>query len=134
MTVSIVDPLLAMDADRDLLLAAVGNLLQNAFKFTRHGSEVTLNAYAAADRIQIDVEDNCGGLPPGDPEKMFRPFTQGGVDRTGLGLGLAISRLSVEANMGKLSARDVPGSGCVFTIDMPRRALSEALAPKSLVT
>lgn len=134
LTVSIVDPLLAMDADRDLLLAAVGNLLQNAFKFTRHGSEVTLNAYAAADRIQIDVEDNCGGLPPGDPEKMFKPFTQGGVDRTGLGLGLAISRLSVEANMGKLSARDVPGSGCVFTIDMPRRALSEALAPKSLVT
>src|ERR1700752_4184644 len=64
-TVAPVDPLLAVDADRDLLLSAVGNLLQNAFKFTRSHTEVTLNAYAVADRILIDVEDGCGGLPPG---------------------------------------------------------------------
>ena len=67
-------------------ITAVGNLLQNAFKFTRHGTEVTLNAYAAADRILIDVEDNCGGLPTGDTERMFLPFMQGGVDKTGRGL------------------------------------------------
>jgi signal transduction histidine kinase len=60
--VSTVDPGLAVDADRDLLFAAVGNLLQNAFKFTETNTEVSLNACAVADRIRIDVEDNCGAF------------------------------------------------------------------------
>lgn len=114
---------LALDVDREILLSAVGNLLQNAFKFTRSHSEVTLNAYAAADRIRIDVEDHCGGLPPGAAEEMFLPFKQGGEDRSGLGLGLAICRRSVEANDGTLKVRDIPGSGCVFTIELPRQLL-----------
>lgn len=128
-TVSDVDTLLAVDADRDLLFAAVGNLLQNAFKFTRHGSEVTLNAYAAAERILIEVEDHCGGLPAGDAEKIFQPFMQNGEDKSGLGLGLSISQRSVKANGGVLRVRDVPGSGCVFTIDLPRHAIGEIAAP-----
>ncbi len=115
---------LAVDADWHTLLSAVGNLLQNAFKFTAHHTEVSLSAYAAGDRILIDVKDQCGGLPPGAPEKMFKPFTQGGKDKSGLGLGLSIARRSVEANNGTLSVRDVPGTGCVFTIDLPRRLLS----------
>jgi signal transduction histidine kinase len=122
-TVSLVDPKLAVDVDRDMLLSAVGNLLQNAFKFTKHHTDVSLHAYAAADRIRIDVEDNCGGLPSGDVEKMFLPFTQNGADKSGVGLGLSICRRSVEANNGALSVRNLPGSGCVFTIDLPRHAL-----------
>jgi signal transduction histidine kinase len=115
-----VDPRLWLSGDRDLLLAAVGNLLQNAFKFTRPGTEVTLNAYPAGERIHIDVEDNCGGLHPGDAEAMFLPYMQRGADRTGVGLGLSISRRGVEASAGSVSVRDVPGTGCVFTIDLPR--------------
>jgi len=126
-TIKLVEPVLAVDADRDLLLAAVGNLLQNAFKFTQKNSEVTLTCYAAGDRILIDVGDNCGGLPAGGAEQMFLPFTQAGKDRTGLGLGLSIARKSVEANLGTLRVRDLPGDGCVFTIDLPRHALP--LAP-----
>jgi signal transduction histidine kinase len=127
--VSIVDPTLAVDGDRDLLLSAVGNLLQNAFKFTRYGSEVRLHTRTTADRIFIDIEDHCGGLPPGDADKMFYPFMQADADRTGLGLGLAISQSSVQANRGVLSVRDVPGTGCVFTIDLPRCAMP---APASI--
>jgi signal transduction histidine kinase len=126
--VSAVDPKLAVAGDHDLLMSAVGNLLQNAFKFTKPRSEVTLNAYAAADRILIDVEDNCGGLPPGNAEQMFRPFTQSDTDRSGLGLGLSIARRSVEVNGGTLSVRDVPGSGCIFTIDLPRHAQPDTIA------
>jgi signal transduction histidine kinase len=125
-TVGAVDPKLAVEADRDLLFSAVGNLLQNAFKFTRPRSEVALNAYAGGDRIRIDVEDACGGLPPGNAEKMFVPFAQDQPDRSGLGLGLSISRRSVEAIGGRLDVRDVPGSGCVFTIDLPRHAMPAA--------
>ena len=117
-----VDPSLAIEVDRDLLFSAVGNLLQNAFKFTEQQSEVSLHAYAAADRILIDVEDQCGGLPPGDAEKMFLPSAPGSMEKSGLGLGLSICRRSVEANNGVLSARNRPGAGCVFTIDLPRHA------------
>ena len=123
-----VDRKLAVDADRDLLFSAVGNLLQNAFKFTHPGSEVTLHAYAMANRILIDVADNCGGLPAGHEDTIFRPFTQSDVDKSGLGLGLSISRRSVEANDGVLSVRDVPGTGCVFTINLPRYSMPDPVA------
>ncbi|HSJ99176.1 MAG TPA: HAMP domain-containing sensor histidine kinase, partial [Myxococcota bacterium] len=121
-----VDAHLAVDADHDLLASAVGNLLQNAFKFSHAGSEVELRAYASGERILIEVEDGCGGLPPGFEERMFQPFAQMGGDRTGLGLGLSIARRGVEASGGKLKVRDVPGSGCVFTIDLPRREVVTA--------
>jgi signal transduction histidine kinase len=124
-TVGDVDRGLALDVDRESLLAAIGNLLQNAFKFTHRHSEVRLNAYAAADRIRIDVEDHCGGLPPGAAEELFLPFKQSGSNRSGLGLGLAICRRSVEANNGTLRVRDIPKSGCVFTIDLPRHLLPQ---------
>lgn len=123
-TVGDVDRGLALDVDREIMMSAVGNLLQNAFKFTHLRTEVRLDAYAAADRIRIDVADHCGGLLPGAEEEMFKPFKQSGIDRSGLGLGLAICQRGVEANSGTLSVRDVPDLGCVFTIDLPRHLLS----------
>ncbi len=122
-TVMEIDPRLAVYADRDLLLSAVGNLLQNAFKFSPDGSRVSMNGYPADDRILIQVEDSCGGLPPGDHERMFLPFVQAGSDKSGLGLGLSIARNNVETSGGSLRVHDVPGTGCIFTIDLPRRAL-----------
>ncbi len=116
--VETVDPALYVNIDRDMLTAAVINLLQNAFKFTRRQTEVRLSARASGERVRIDVQDHCGGLPPG-ANKMFQPFSQNGEDRSGLGLGLDITRRSVEANDGVLSVTDRPGSGCVFTIDLP---------------
>jgi signal transduction histidine kinase len=118
--VAAIDPKLVISGDRDLLLAAIGNLLQNAFKFSQARSEVSLNAYTSGDRILIDVEDSCGGLPEGEAEKMFTPFSQMGPDRSGVGLGLWIARRSVEANGGQLGVRNVPGAGCVFTVSLPR--------------
>jgi signal transduction histidine kinase len=124
-TVSAVDARLAVRANRDLLFSALGNLLHNAFKFTHPDTEVTLDAYAVADRILIDVKDHCGGLSVDDVESMFEPFRQNGVDRTGLGLGLSIARRSVEASDGVLSVRDISDTGCVFTISLPRHAMVE---------
>lgn len=107
---------LAVEADRDLLSAAVGNLLHNAFKYTQHGTEVSLAAYSVEDRVLIEVSDHCGGLPEGDAE------TLGSSASASDNSGLAICRRAVQANDAFLRARDVPGSGCVFTIDLPRRA------------
>jgi signal transduction histidine kinase len=124
LSVSDIDKDLAVYADRDMLSSAVGNLLQNAFKFTKRATEVSLTVSAATDRVLIEVEDHCGGLPPDAVNTMFAPFRQNGEDRSGVGLGLDICRRSVEANNGVLRVRDVPGAGCVFTIDLPRRSLS----------
>jgi signal transduction histidine kinase len=125
-TVASVDPVLALDVDRDMLLAAVGNLLQNAFKFTLPDTEVTLSAFEQAGRIRIEVRDHCGGLSGGHVEKLFEPFTQNGTNKSGMGLGLAICRRSVEANHGSLRAHNLPGSGCIFSIDLPRHHLGGA--------
>jgi hypothetical protein len=121
--ISKIDSTLAVDADRDMLIAAIGNLLQNAFKFTAHRTEVKLNAYAEADRILISVEDSGKGLAAGEADRIFLPFTQSGADKSGVGLGLAIARRSTEINNGVLTVRNLPGSGCVFTIDLPRHRM-----------
>lgn len=117
---------LAVEADRELLLCALENVLQNAFKFTAPRTQVSLKGYAAADRVLIEIADHCGGLPPGQAQRLFAPFVQSASDRSGMGLGLSIARRSVEASWGRLLVHDVPGTGCVFTIDLPRRSLSGA--------
>ena len=113
-----------VDADRSILAATVVNLLQNAFKFTRPGTTVTLRSSATPDRVLIEVEDECGGLPDGNVNVLFQPFEQRGADRTGLGLGLTISRWGAEANNGRICTRDLPGHGCIFIIDLPRATVS----------
>ena len=113
-----------VDADRSILAATVVNLLQNAFKFTRPGTTVTLRSSATPDRVLIEVEDECGGLPDGNVNVLFQPFEQRGADRTGLGLGLTISRWGAEANNGRICARNLPSHGCIFIIDLPRATVS----------
>jgi hypothetical protein len=120
LTVLPVDDSVAIEADRQMLAGVVGNLLQNAFKFTRPSTTVTLRVGASAERVLIEVQDECGGLPGGDVHHLFRPFEQRGTDRTGHGLGLAFSRWAVEANHGRVYARNLPDRGCVFTVDLPR--------------
>ena len=116
----VVDADLALAGNRELLIAAVANLLQNAFKFTRPGTEVLLTAYATGDEIHIDVQDHCGGLADGVAQAMFTPFAQSGLDRSGMGLGLTIARQSVAVNGGALTVRNLAHQGCVFTIALPR--------------
>jgi signal transduction histidine kinase len=108
-------------ADPQILVSALSNLIQNAFKFTLPPGQVSLKTLTTADRVQIQIEDECGGLPPGEIEHLFRLFEQRGADRTGLGLGLAISRQGVEESGGAIRVRDLPGKGCVFTVDLPRQ-------------
>jgi signal transduction histidine kinase len=111
---------LMVQGDRQVLESVVGNLVQNALKFTRPRTTVTLSARASAERVLIEVEDRCGGLPSGSDDRLFRPFEQRGSDRSGVGLGLAFSRWGAEVNGGRVYVRDLPGSGCVFTVDLPQ--------------
>jgi signal transduction histidine kinase len=120
-TIAPVDPELEVEVDRERILGAIANLLQNAFKFTAPGTEVAFGASVFGSFVRIDIRDHCGGLPHGDIERLFTPFTQRATDKSGLGLGLSIARHNVELEGGTLNVHDLPGSGCVFTISLPRR-------------
>lgn len=130
-TIDHVDPELAMDADPQLLTSAVMNLLNNAFKYTRAGGHVVLRARRDDGRVLIEVEDQCGGIPE-DIADPFKPFADRRKhDRTGLGLGLSIARKAVRMHGGEIQYRNVPGTGCVFVIEMPMAA-AEAAVPDAV--
>lgn len=128
LTVTTVEPGVMIEVDRQLIAAALANLLQNAFKFSRSQGHVVLrtDTTRADGRVLIEVEDECGGLPAGVAEHIFHPFEQRNTNRSGLGLGLAIARESVELNGGAIGVRSLDGDGCVFTIEIPRLPVSVA--------
>lgn len=114
-----IDDALAVTGDPQLLGSAVMNLLNNAFKYTPAGGAVILRAYAAPNTVVIQVQDACGGIPAttGDP---FRAFGERrGADRTGLGLGLSIARRAIRAQGGDIVVENMPGQGCIFSIELP---------------
>jgi len=121
-TLEPVDATLAVDADPQLLASAVMNLLQNAFKHTPAGGTVVLRAQARGQRLVVEIEDECGGIPESTGD-LFHPFgDRRGSDRSGLGLGLSIARKVVRAHKGDILVRNMPGKGCVFAIDVPLTA------------
>jgi signal transduction histidine kinase len=107
-----------VSADPRLLRSAVFNLIQNALKFSPAGSTVSVRAHSSPGGVAIDVADACGGLPPGKADDLFSPLVQRGENRSGFGLGLAIARQAVEAHGGHIGVHDIPGTGCVFTIEL----------------
>jgi signal transduction histidine kinase len=118
-TVAPTDPMLSVDGDPQLLTSAVMNLLHNAFKYTRPGGNVCLRATAHGDRLLVEVEDECGGIPDAKQD-LFHPFGERrGRDRTGLGLGLSMAREAVRVHGGDIHVRNMPGQGCIFEIDLP---------------
>jgi signal transduction histidine kinase len=122
LSVTTVDPSVIVEADRQILAAAISNLVQNALKFTHPGTTVRLRASATTTRVLIDIEDECGGLDPDKaPESLLKPFVQRSSDRSGLGLGLSIVSKAVKSMAGELHIQNKPGQGCVFTIDLPKQ-------------
>ena len=125
-SVTPVDPALSVEADPQLLASAAMNLLHNAFKNTRTGGNVTLRAQAAGQRLVVEIEDECGGIPESKGD-LFQAFGERrGTDRSGLGLGLFIARQAVRAHGGEITIRNMPGQGCIFAIDVPLVAGSAA--------
>lgn len=114
-----IDGDIVVAVDRRLLRSALTNVVRNAVKFTRTGGTIELRTRTDRGRAAIDVEDECGGLPPERAERLFAAFIQDGADRSGFGLGLAIAKQAVEAHGGALMVNNVPGKGCIFTIDLP---------------
>jgi signal transduction histidine kinase len=111
---------LMVNADPQLLASALFNLIQNAFKYSIPHAHIVVRTLHDDGKVSIEVEDECGGLPDENAEAFFSPFgARRGKDRSGLGLGLSVSRKAVKAFGGDIRVRNLPGKGCIFAIDLP---------------
>jgi signal transduction histidine kinase len=116
------EPDLRARFDRDALARIVGNLLDNAEKYTRgiaaEHRTIELTARDRGDRVEIAVADHGAGVR--DPDALFRPFARGVTNDgpAGLGLGLALSRSLAQAMGGDLAYR--AGEGATFVLTLPR--------------
>ena len=112
-------PLVRFDAV--LIERVLCNLLENAGKYTPPGSTVTVSAQLHGVWLNVVVEDNGPGLPPGQEQAIFEKFTRGEREsaKTGVGLGLAICRAIVEAHGGAIRAGSRPRGGASFLFTLP---------------
>jgi signal transduction histidine kinase len=131
LTVS-VDPAMYVNTDRHLILAAIGNLIQNAMKFTKVGGNISVLGIPIANTVVIKVQDQCGGIPADKIGGLFKPFVQQNTDRTGLGLGLLISKEAIEKCGGSLVVENTT-DGCCFTVTLPRTEFPLAIKPVVVV-
>jgi len=119
--VDIAEPATTLICDRGRVESALGNLIDNALKFTPAGGEVRLSARTLADQIVIQVCDSGPGIDPQDLPHVFERFYRGRNTRTeGSGLGLAIVQSVVQAHGGRVKAESEPGEGSCFTLELPR--------------
>lgn len=114
-----VDEDVTISVDARLVRSALTNLLRNAIKFSHASGSVEVRARGGTERILIEVEDSCGGLPPGAALQAFAPFAQLSADRSGFGLGLAIAKQAADAHHGVIRVQDLPGKGCIFVLELP---------------
>jgi signal transduction histidine kinase len=108
-----------LSLDTRLVRSALGNLLRNAVKYSCSKGTVELRGQVANGRMVIEVEDSCGGLPPGKVEAAFAPFVRLDEGQSGFGLGLAIAKQAVDAHGGSIRVQNLPGKGCIFVLELP---------------
>ncbi|HLZ71761.1 MAG TPA: HAMP domain-containing sensor histidine kinase [Dehalococcoidia bacterium] len=123
-----------LDADAHLLGRALGNLLENAIRFTPPGGEVRLRWREGAGRLVFSVADTGPGIPPQDLPRLFDPLFRGESSRNrqtgGAGLGLTIAQRILTAHGGELTAANGAAGGAVFTGTLPlAEAGSRAVPP-----
>jgi len=109
-------------ADPMRLAQVIGNLTDNAIKYTPPGHQVTITAGQEAGQAWISVADTGPGIPPEEQTAIFTPFYRGGHGRRikqGLGLGLSIARDLAEAHGGKITLESTTGQGSRFTVWLP---------------
>lgn len=109
-------------ADPEALALVVANLLSNAFKYTPERGTVTVSAAPASGGVEVAVTDTGIGVAPGDREKIFSGYyrTEAGKKAAkGFGVGLALSRMVLEAHGADLALSSEPGKGSRFSFVLP---------------
>jgi signal transduction histidine kinase len=117
-----IDPAGQVAADRNRLQLLLGNLLDNALKYTPDGGRIEIGAAFTPDAVRITIRDNGIGIDPSDLPRIWDRLYRGDKSRSqrGLGLGLSLVKAFVEAHHGTVTVESSPGHGATFTVTLPR--------------
>ena len=109
-------------ADRASIGEVLGNLIDNAIKYSNEGGTVTVTAKTNGDFVDVSIEDKGIGMPESVVSQLFQKFYRSHRSRetvAGTGIGLYISKAIVESHGGTISVRSEDGRGSTFTISLP---------------
>ncbi len=117
-----VEPGVVVRGDASLLARVLDNLVGNAFKFSPAGTPVDVGLRTLGSDAILEVTDRGAGIPLGERERIFHPFSRGssGEDAPGLGLGLALVEQIVTWHRGRIEIGDPPEAGALFRVRLPR--------------
>ena len=107
----------------DKLQRIIGNLIDNAIKFTAGGGSVTVELTSDDSRVVLSVADTGIGMTPETTSRVFERFYRADESRhePGFGLGLSLVKAIVDSYGGAIRCMSVPGKGTAFTVELPRR-------------
>ncbi len=127
LTVGAVERAATVLVDRRQMEQVVGNLINNAAKFTPAGGRVNVTTSTSGRCVEIAIEDTGVGIPDGEVDRVFDRFFRSSrsieMATPGTGLGLAIARDMVEAHGGKISVQSEEGTGTRFTVSLPKEGV-----------
>ncbi len=126
LTVTIPSDLPAIAADTASLSEVMGNLIDNAIKYSNEGGVITVTGSSKGDTVELAVEDHGIGMPGNVVSNLFQKFYRSHRSRetvAGTGIGLYISKAIVESHGGTISVRSENGHGSTFTISLPTYAM-----------
>lgn len=116
-------PAVTIQADVPKMVQVLGNLVNNAIKFTPVGGTIELGAICRERTLEFYVKDSGVGMDAAKLQQIFEPFSHaqrpGTIQESGFGLGLWICKTFTEAQGGTLTVHSQPGQGSCFTVRMP---------------
>lgn len=107
-----------LSCDRDWILEAVDNIVKNAMDHTKSGDSIEIKWRKSASIVQIQIKDNGSGIHPEDLHHIFKRFYRSrfSKDQQGIGLGLPLAKMIIEAHNGTIEVNSELGKGTMFTI------------------
>ncbi|OGC04841.1 hypothetical protein A2276_02620 [candidate division WOR-1 bacterium RIFOXYA12_FULL_43_27] len=122
-----IPPELTLEADRDILVRIIENLVSNSIKHTQKAvGKIAVSAEAKNGQVLFEVKDNGDGIPKEYQDKIFNKFfksaEQAGRTKLDTGLGLAFCKLAIEAHGGKINVESDEGKGSKFYFTIPQKA------------
>jgi signal transduction histidine kinase len=113
----------AVQADRERIKQALENVIENAVKFNKEGGKVIIKLEEKGKELLLSISDTGIGISKEEGENIFRKFHRATsvlmYDYEGIGLGLYVAKLIIEAHQGKIWFESTPGVGTTFYITLP---------------